>query len=226
MKIIITGVTRGLGKALAEWYIANGHTVIGCGRSGAAIFDLRFTHPEPHTFDAIDITDSTRVSIWAERMLGVHGTPDYILNAAGISQPSAPLWTIPAQDFSKLIDINIKGTANIIRAFAPALIEAKRGVIVNFSSDLGHSALAGQSAYCASKWAIEGLTKSLAEELPHGVAALTLKPGKVKTDTSSTWAQIDMDGALDAATWAQNAAPYILTLGSLQNGQTLNYPAS
>ena len=226
MKILITGVTRGLGKALAEWYIANGHTVIGCGRSGAAIFDLRFTHPEPHTFDAIDITESTKVSIWAERILGVHGTPDYILNAAGISQPSAPLWTIPAQDFSKLIDVNIKGTANIIRAFTPALIEAKRGVIVNFSSDLGHSTMAGQSAYCASKWAIEGLTQCLARELPQGLAAVTLTPGKVKTDTINTWAPAGQDGAIDTATWANNAAPYILTLGIAQNGQSLNYPAS
>ena len=50
MNIVITGVTRGLGRALAEWYIANGHTVAGCGRSGPAIFDLRFTHPEPHSF--------------------------------------------------------------------------------------------------------------------------------------------------------------------------------
>lgn len=226
MKILITGVTRGLGNALAEWYIANGHTVIGCGRSGAAIFDLRFTHPEPHTFDAIDITEATKVSIWAERMLGVHGTPDYILNAAGISQPSAPLWTIPAQDFSKLIDINIKGTANIIRAFAQALIEAKRGVIVNFSSDLGHSVLAGQSAYCASKWAIEGLTQSLARELPQGLAAVTLNPGNVKTDTPSNWALGGDDGAIDAPAWAKNAAPYLLTLGSAQNGQSLTIPTS
>jgi NAD(P)-dependent dehydrogenase (short-subunit alcohol dehydrogenase family) len=226
MKILITGVTRGLGKALAEWYIANGHTVIGCGRSGAAIFDLRFTHPEPHTFDAIDITESTKVSIWAERILGVHGTPDYILNAAGISQPSAPLWTIPAQDFSKLIDVNIKGTANIIRAFAPALIEAKRGVIVNFSSDLGHSAVAGQSTYCASKWAIEGLTQCLARELPQGLAAVTINPGKVKTNTPSMWAPPSEDDAIDASLWAKNAAPYLITLGSAQNGQSLTITTS
>ena len=59
MKILITGVTRGLGRALAEWYIANGHTVIGCGRS-AEILNLRFTHPAPHDFTALDVTKPPR----------------------------------------------------------------------------------------------------------------------------------------------------------------------
>jgi hypothetical protein len=75
MKIVITGVTRGLGRALAEWYIAHGHTVAGCGRSGPAIFDLRFTHPEPHSFDAVDVTLPVKVSLWAERVLGALGRP-------------------------------------------------------------------------------------------------------------------------------------------------------
>ena len=61
MVIVITGVTRGLGRALAEWYIAHGHTVAGCGRSGPEIFDLRFAHPEPHRFDAVDVTQPIKV---------------------------------------------------------------------------------------------------------------------------------------------------------------------
>ena len=69
MKILITGVTRGLGRALAEWYIAHGHTVIGCGRSGKEIFDLRFTHAEPQSFDAVDVTEAMKVELWAERIL-------------------------------------------------------------------------------------------------------------------------------------------------------------
>ena len=63
MHIVITGVTRGLGRALAEWYIAQGQTVSGCGRSGMEIFELRSVHPESHNFDAVDVTEVVKVGM-------------------------------------------------------------------------------------------------------------------------------------------------------------------
>ena len=68
MKIVITGITRGLGRALAELYMTEGHTVIGCGRSGDGILDLRFSHPAPHDFSVVDVAEPVRVELWAEKV--------------------------------------------------------------------------------------------------------------------------------------------------------------
>ena len=220
MKIVITGVTRGLGRALAEWYIAHGHTVAGCGRSGPAIFDLRFKHPEPQSFDAVDVTQPVKVGLWAERVLGAMGAPDFLINNAGLINAPAPLWKVPAEEFGKVVTVNIIGVANVIRAFAPAMVERGSGVIVNLSSGWGRSVAPEVAPYCATKWAVEGLTKALAQELPKGLAAVALNPGVIDTDMLRT---CFADGAASypkAAEWAQGAAPFILGLGPADNGSS------
>jgi NAD(P)-dependent dehydrogenase (short-subunit alcohol dehydrogenase family) len=222
MKILITGVTRGLGRALAEYYIAAGHTVIGCGRSADGILDLRFAHAAPQDFSVVDVAEPTRVEMWAEKMLAVHGAPDFLINNAALMNDPAPLWEVPADKFSKLIDVNIKGVANVIRAFVPAMVKAKRGVIVNFSSGWGRSVSPKVAPYCASKWAIEGLTKSLAEELPDGMAAVALNPGIINTSMlQQCWAD-DAEGYEKAEAWVKQAGPYILSLTSKDNGSSVN----
>lgn len=222
--ILITGVTRGLGRALAGWYIANGHTVIGCGRS-AEVLNLRFAHPAPHDFTALDVAEENKVALWAEHVLAAHGAPDLLINNAALMNQPAPLWKIPARDFNRLIDVNIKGVANVIRHFVPAMVARKSGVIVNLSSDWGRSTAPEVAPYCASKYAMEGLTKSLAQELPAGMAAVPLDPGVIDTDMLRLcWP----DGAADhpkADAWAKQAAPFILSLGPKDNGQSVSVPA-
>jgi NAD(P)-dependent dehydrogenase (short-subunit alcohol dehydrogenase family) len=220
MKIVITGVTRGLGRALAEWYIANGHTVAGCGRSGPAIFDLRFTHPEPHSFDAVDVALPVKVSLWAERVLGSLGAPDYLINNAGLINAPAPLWKVPADEFGKVVTVNIIGVANVIRAFVPAMVERKKGVIVNLSSGWGRSVSPEVAPYCATKWAIEGLTKALAEELPSGMAAVPLSPGVIDTDMLRTAYAEGAASHQKPDEWAKKAGPFILGLGPADNGRS------
>jgi len=220
MKIVITGVTRGLGRALAEWYIANGHTVAGCGRNGPAIFDLRFTHLEPHSFDAVDVTLPIKVSLWAERILGGLGPPDILINNAGLINTPAPLWKVPAAEMEKVVSVNILGVVNVIRAFAPAMIERGSGVIVNMSSGWGRSVSPEVAPYCATKWAIEGLTKALAEELPQGMAAVPLAPGVIDTDMLRTCMPDEASSHPKADEWAKKAAPYILSLGATDNGRS------
>ena len=218
MKIVITGITRGLGRALTDYYIAAGHTVIGCGRGAEGILDLRFTHPAPQDFSVLDVADTTRVEMWAEKMLAIHGVPDFLINNAALMNDPAPLWEVPADKFSKLIDVNIKGVVNVIRAFVPAMVKAKKGVIVNFSSGWGHSVSAKVAPYCASKWAIEGLTKALAEELPEGMAAVPLNPGIINTDMlQQCWAG-DAASYPKAEAWAKNAGPFILSLEAKDSG--------
>jgi len=221
MKILITGVTRGLGRALADWYIANGHTVIGCGRS-VEILDLRFTYSAPHDFTVVDVAEENRVALWSEKILAVHGAPDVLINNAALMNQPAPLWKVPANEFNKLIDVNIKGVANVIRHFVPAMIAAKKGVIVNLSSGWGRSTSPEVAPYCASKFAIEGLTQALAQELPSGMAAVPLNPGVIDTDMlRQAWS----DGAASypkAAEWAKVAAPFILKLGPKDNGKSVS----
>jgi NAD(P)-dependent dehydrogenase (short-subunit alcohol dehydrogenase family) len=132
--ILITGVSRGLGRALAEEFILLGHTVIGCGRSEKEIMQLQKQFPAPNDFAVVDVSSDEQVAAWAKRVLPSHAAPDLLLNNAALINRNAPLWKVPAQEFSDVIDVNLKGVANVIRHFVPAMIKQGRGVIVNFSS--------------------------------------------------------------------------------------------
>src|SRR5712671_3763721 len=78
--IVLTGVTRGLGRALMEGFIAEGHTVAGCGRNAKAIDELRQMYPAPHRFDTVDVTSDSAVKTWAAAVLKEHGAPDLLIN--------------------------------------------------------------------------------------------------------------------------------------------------
>src|SRR3954466_13407381 len=222
MKIVITGITRGLGRALAEEFIRAGHTVIGCGRSGEAIFDLRMSHGAPHDFSVLDVALDSKVAIWAAKVLESEAPPDLLINNAAMMNRLSPVWDQDDREFTKLVDVNIRGTQNVLRHFVPAMVAKKRGVMVNFSSGWGRSVSPEVGPYCMSKWAIEGLTKAMAAELPNGMAAVPLNPGVIDTEMlRSAWA----DGASaypKAEQWAKTAAPFILRLGPKQNGQSVS----
>ncbi len=224
MKIIITGVTRGLGRALTEEFIRLGHTVIGCGRGSEGVFDLRMKHGAPHSFDVVDVSNATKVGMWGARALAFGEVPDLLINNAAVMNTPAPLWQVPAEEFATLVNVNITGVANVIREFVPAMVAAKKGVIVNLSSGWGRGVAPEVAPYCASKWAIEGLTKALAEELPAGMAAIPLNPGVIDTDMlRQCWAE-GASSHPKADAWATIAAPFILKLGAKDNGQSLTVP--
>jgi NAD(P)-dependent dehydrogenase (short-subunit alcohol dehydrogenase family) len=222
MKIVITGATRGLGRALAEEYIRGGHTVMGCGRGGEAVFDLRMAHPAPHDFSVVDVSLDNKVALWAAKILEAGSPPDLLINNAGVMNRLAPLWELEDREFTKVVDVNLRGVANVIRHFVPAMVAAGRGVIVNLSSGWGRSVSPEVAPYCATKFGVEGLTKALAEELPKGMAAVPLNPGVIDTDMlREAWA----DGAASypkAEAWAKKAAPFILGLGAKHNGKSLS----
>lgn len=222
MKIVITGATRGLGRALAEEFIRGGHTVIGCGRGGEAIFDLRMTYQAPHDFSVVDVALDNKVALWAAKVLENDTPPDLLINNAGVINRNAPLWELDDREFTKVIDVNVRGVANVIRHFVPAMVARKQGIIVNLSSGWGRSTSPEVSAYCASKYAIEGLTQALAQELPKGMAAVPLNPGVIDTDMlRSCWGEgAGNYGKADA--WAKVAAPFILGLGAKDNGRSLS----
>jgi NAD(P)-dependent dehydrogenase (short-subunit alcohol dehydrogenase family) len=224
VKIVITGVTRGLGLALAERWIAGGHTIVGCGRSTHEMARLRARHPAPQDFAVVDVADDAAVGLWARHVLEAHGPPDFLINNAAMMNRPAKLWDVPVHEFSWLIDVNIKGVANVVRHFAPAMVRRGQGVIVNLSSAWGRSTAPDVAAYCASKYAIEGLTKSLAQELPPGMAAIPLNPGVVNTDMLQLCFGEAAAAYPKAQEWARLAAPFILQLGPKDNGHSLNVP--
>jgi NAD(P)-dependent dehydrogenase (short-subunit alcohol dehydrogenase family) len=222
--ILITGVSRGLGRALTEEFIRLGHVVIGCGRSEKEIAQLQKQFSAPNDFAVVDVSADEQVAAWAKRVLQSHGAPDLLLNNAALINRNAPLWLVPAQEFSDVIDVNIKGVANVIRHFVPAMIKQGRGIIVNFSSGWGRSTDAEVAPYCATKWAMEGLTQSLAQELPPGMAAIALNPGIIDTDMLRSTFGGAATNYPAPSKWAKTAASFLLKINSSDNGKQLTMP--
>jgi NAD(P)-dependent dehydrogenase (short-subunit alcohol dehydrogenase family) len=220
--IVITGVSRGLGRALVKEFIGRGHTVLGCARGTAAIQELARLHGAPHDFAVADVADDAAVRAWAARLIATHGAPDLLVNNAALINRNAPLWQVPAAEFDRVVDVNVKGVVNIIRHFVPAMIARRRGVIVNLSSGWGRSTDAEVAPYCATKWAIEGLTQALAQELPSGMAAVPLNPGIIDTDMLRSCFGSAAESYPAPDEWARRAAPFLLRLGPADNGKSLS----
>jgi NAD(P)-dependent dehydrogenase (short-subunit alcohol dehydrogenase family) len=222
--IVITGVSRGLGRVMVENFIELGHTVIGCARSQTAIQELNQKYGKPHHFTAVDVSDEQQVQAWANQLLSEDSPPDILINNAAIINDLAPLWEVPSEDFSQLIDINIKGVTHVIRHILPAMLEQQKGIIINLSSGWGRSTSPQVASYCASKWAIEGLTKALAQELPAGMAAIPLSPGIIHTDMLEICFGDHAADYTPLQTWVKKAVPYILGLSAKDNGVSLSVP--
>lgn len=219
--MVITGVSRGLGRAMVEEFIRHEHTVAGCGRSAAAVVELAKRHGAPHDFAVVDVASDEAVQAWAKRILQSHGVPDLLLNNAALINRNAPLWEVGAQEFSDVVDVNIKGVVNVIRHFVPVMVARGSGVIVNFSSGWGRSTSAEVAPYCATKWAMEGLTQALAQELPSGMAAVPLNPGVINTDMLRSCFGGSATAYPGAEEWAKLAVPFLLRIGPHANGQPL-----
>jgi NAD(P)-dependent dehydrogenase (short-subunit alcohol dehydrogenase family) len=222
-RIVVTGVSRGLGRALVDGLIARGHAVFGCAQSTEAIAELRLRYPSPNGFAVLDVSRDDDVRAWAVEILS-GGPPDLLVNNAATINRNAPLWQVPAEEFSRVIDVNVKGVVNVVRHFLPAMIERGCGVVVNFSSWWGREGAAEVAPYCATKWAIEGLTRAMAAELPRGMAAVPVIPGIIDTAMLRSCFGADAANYPQPAAWAEKAVPFLLSLGPKDNGQPMQVP--
>ena len=222
--ILLTGCTRGLGRAMATFFIEQGATVIGCGRSGEMIDAMRREFGGAHDFDVVDVSDDAQVAHWAKAVLAANDVPDLLINNASVISPNASLWETSAEDFARVVDVNIKGVANVIRHFVPAMLQRGHGVIVNFSSGWGRSTSPEVAPYCASKWAVEGLTQAFAQELPKGMAAVALNPGIIDTEMLRSCFGSEAGNYPRAEEWVRDAGPFLLKLNASHNGRSLNVP--
>jgi NAD(P)-dependent dehydrogenase (short-subunit alcohol dehydrogenase family) len=222
--IVITGVSRGLGKAMATGFAELGHTVIGCARGAAEVERLKKDLGPQHSFSVVDVTSDKQVQAWAQQVLADFSAPDLLINNAAIINRNEKLWNISAAEFDQLMAVNVNGTANVIRHFVPAMVSARKGVIVNFSSGWGRSVSAEVAPYCATKWAIEGLTQALAAELPDGMCAVPLNPGIINTEMLQSCFASGAEMYPKPAEWAREAVPFMLSLSARHNGQPVTVP--
>ncbi len=223
--VIITGVSRGLGLALAKRFAEQGFHVVGCSRHSEDTDKLQREFGDQHLFLPCDVSDEKQVSQFSEKALDRFGPPRYLINNAALINPSAPLWEQKATDLAALFSVNLLGVCLMVKAFAPAMIaERSQSFIINLSSGWGRSTSPDVAPYCASKWGIEGLTKSLASELPHHVAAIPLNPGVIDTDMLRSCFGGSADGYVRPEEWSENALHMILNLNVRDNGSSLSVP--
>ena len=185
---------------------------------------LRSRFSEPHFFLRADLASEESVKTFVQEAMSRLGAPDLVLNNGAVVNDNAPLWEISDQAFGKLMDINVRGVASVIRHTVPAMIQRGTGIIVNFSSGWGRSTSPEVAPYCASKWAIEGLSAALAQELPVGLAAAALNPGIIDTEMLRRCFGESASSYPRPEAWAKVAVPYLASLTPRCNGQQLTAP--
>lgn len=205
-------------------FAEHGHRISGCARSADALTELKKELGAPHSFSSVDIRNEASVSQWAKTVISEAGAPDLLINCAAVINRNAPLWEISGGEFAELMDINLNGLTHVIRAFTPSMIDRGSGIIVNFSSGWGRSTSPEVAPYCASKWAVEGLTQALAQELPPGLAAVAFNPGIIDTDMLRSCFGLGAAHHPDASEWAESAVPFLEGLTSADNGKALTCP--
>lgn len=223
--VVITGVTQGLGRALIDRFAELGWTIIGCGRSAEKIKQLQNKFHNKHDFQIVDVSDAKAVHRWGEYILQNYSVPDLLINNASIVNKNAPLWEISASEFENIMNINVNGIVNVIRTYVPAMIEKKCGTIINISSGWGRNGEAELAPYCASKFAIEGISQSMALELPEELTVVSLDPGGgINTPMLHSCAPEYVASSPTAEAWSHVAIQYMLSITRQDNGKALTCP--
>ena len=180
---LVTGGGRGIGAAIARKLAAMGATIVICGRRQAP---LEQTAKEIQgEFVVCDVADWNSVAALAQRIKETFGHLNILVNNAGIGGFGGPLHTMPLENWDSVLNVNLRGVFYTVRAFAPMLISAGGGDIINISSIAGKNALPNGAAYAASKWGLNGLSYSIAEELRgHSIRVSVICPGSTDTELS------------------------------------------
>jgi 3-oxoacyl-[acyl-carrier protein] reductase len=185
---IITGAGRGIGAAIARKLASMG-TVAGlCGRTRSALESTADSIMKAGGRSEVivcDVTELAALQAAAERMDKAFGRVDILVNNAGIGGFSSPLHQLKPEAWEQILNTNLRGVYYAIHAFAPLMIRARGGHIINISSLAGKNALPNGAAYAASKWGLNGLSYSIAEELrAHNIRVSVVCPGSTNTDLS------------------------------------------
>lgn len=185
---LITGGGRGIGSAIAAKLAASGASAVICGRTQSHIDQtaLRIKSAGGHAEAiAADVSDWKSISALAEKVQRAHGKLDILVNNAGVGGFGGPLHQMPLEKWDAVMNTNLRGVFYAIRAFVPLLVSAGGGHIINISSIAGKNALPNGAAYAASKWGLNGLSYSVAEELRgQKIRVSVICPGSTHTELS------------------------------------------
>ena len=186
---VVTGAARGIGEAIALQLAHMGATVVLTARDQARLAQVK-TAIEQQGGSAIvapcDLTDEKAIAALGQRVNQECGRCDILVNNAGVGVLRKPLVDLAVEDWDQMMHTNLRAPYLMIRALAPLMIAARSGHIINISSLAGRNILPEGAAYAASKWGLNGLTYSVAEELrQYNVRASVIAPGSVNTHFAS-----------------------------------------
>jgi len=183
---LITGASSGLGRALATAVLERGERVVATARERDRVAEFERLHPGRAVAASLDVADGDQVRAAIDAAVAAFGRIDVVVNNAGYGLFGA-LEELADDELRRQFETNVFGALNVTRAALPQLRRQRRGHIVQMSSLEGVApALAGESAYAATKFAVEGLCEALAKEVGHlGVRVTIIEPGPVRTDFAS-----------------------------------------
>ena len=186
--VLVTGASRGIGRAIAARFAGEGCSVIGCARDGEALRTLRAELPQVEAV-ACDMRDDAAVDAFAGELLERHGVPDLLVNNAGQYRPGR----ISEEDDGALLDMpqaNLFGAYRLTRRLLPGMVARRSGTILNMCSIASIGAYPDGGSYSIAKHALHGFSRNLREEMkPHGVRVVALLPGATLT---SSWDGVDL----------------------------------
>jgi 3-oxoacyl-[acyl-carrier protein] reductase len=182
---VITGAARGIGEAIARRLALMGATVVLTARYEARLAQVQAGIAQQGGMASVqtcDLTDPKAIAALGEKVGAEHGRCDILVNNAGVSVTHKALIDLSVEEWNSMMDTNLRAPYLMIRSLVPLMIAARSGHIINISSLAGKNALPRGAAYAASKWGLNGLTYSVAEELrQYNVRASVIAPGSVDT---------------------------------------------
>ena len=198
---LITGASSGFGRAITEAAVAADDTVIATARNTEVLADVAAAHPGQVEAFALDVTDAAAIEAAVQDVIARHGRIDVLVNNAGRGHVGAAEETSEAE-LRSLFDVHVFGPAALTRAVLPHMRERRSGAIVQMSSMGGQLSFAGFSAYSGTKFALEGMSEALADEVrPLGIKVLIVEPGVFRT------------GLFGSTTDSEQIADYSATVG-------------
>lgn len=178
---LVTGANSGFGRAITEAAVAAGDVVVAAARRVGTLEDLVAAHPDQVEPLALDVTDLAAIDAAVADVLARHGRIDVLVNNAGRGHVGAFEETGDAE-LRELFEVHVFGPAALVRAVLPSMRARRSGAIVQMSSMGGQMSFAGFSAYSGTKFALEGMTEALADEVnPLGIRTLIVEPGAFRT---------------------------------------------
>ncbi|MFF7451908.1 MULTISPECIES: oxidoreductase [unclassified Streptomyces] len=178
---LITGASSGFGREIAKAALADGDIVVGAARRPEALDDLVAAHPDQVEALRLDVADTAAAEAAVRDVVARHGRIDVLVNNAGRTHVGAFEET-GDEELRALFDVHVFGPAALVRAVLPSMRERRTGAIVQMSSMGGQMSFAGFGAYSGTKFALEGMSEALADEVEeYGIKVLIVEPGAFRT---------------------------------------------